>query len=70
MVKGHSDDWVFEQDENGIIIRVGKYGYDNFNMCGIAWFKAKDAKIIADAIVEAYKYPNIRESFLDDIVSR
>jgi CTP:phosphocholine cytidylyltransferase-like protein len=71
MVKGHSDDWVFEQDENGRIIRVGKYGYDNFNMCGIAWFKAKDAKIIADAIVEAYKYPGTYENlFWDDIVNQ
>ena len=55
MVKGHSDDWVFEQNSEGRIIRIGKYGDDCFNMCGIAWFKAADAKKIADAINEAYK---------------
>lgn len=71
MVKGHSDDWVFEQDETGRIIRVGKIGDDCYNMCGVAFFKAKDARIVADAINEAYahkgKYENL---FWDDIVDR
>ncbi len=71
MVKGHSDDWVFDQDKNGRIIRVGKCGDDCFNMCGVAWFKAHDAKIIADAIIEAYKHPGTYENlFWDDIVNK
>ena len=71
MVKGHSDDWVFEQNSDGRIIRIGKYGDDCFNMCGIAWFKATDAKKIADAINEAYKKPGKYESlFWDDIVNQ
>ncbi len=71
MVKGHSDDWVFEQDENGRITRVGKYGDDCFNMCGVAWFKAKDAQKVADAITEAYKHPGTYETlFWDDIVNQ
>lgn len=71
MVKGHSDDWVFEQNSEGRIIRIGKYGDDCFNMCGIAWFKATDAKKIADAINEAYKKPGTYENlFWDDIVNQ
>lgn len=71
IVKGHSDDWVFEQDETGRIIRVGKVGDDCYNMCGVAFFKAKDARVVADAIKEAYarkgEYENL---FWDDIVNR
>lgn len=71
MVKGHSDDWVFEQDETGRITRVGKYGDDCFNMCGVAWFKAGDARAIADAINEAYRHPGTYENlFWDDIVNQ
>lgn len=71
MVKGHSDDWVFEQDETGRIIRVGKFGDDCYNMCGVAFFKAKDARIVADAINEAYAHEGEYENlFRDDIVDR
>ena len=71
MVKGHSDDWVFEQDETGRIIRVGKFGDDCYNMCGVAFFKAKDARIVADAINEAYTHKGEYENlFWDDIVNR
>ena len=71
MVKGYSDDWVFDRDENGRIIRVGKGGTDEYNMCGVARFKAADAKIIVDAINEAYKHPGTYENlFWDDIVNQ
>ena len=71
MVKGHSDDWVFEQDESGRIVRVGKVGDDCYNMCGIAFFKKKDAKKIKEAILEAYKHPGAYEKlFWDDIVNQ
>lgn len=71
MVKGYSDDWVFDRDENGRIIRVGKGGTDEFNMCGVAMFKAADAKIIVDAINEAYTHPGEYENlFWDDIVNQ
>ena len=71
MVKGDSDDWVFEQDGAGRIVRVGKGGDDCFNMCGVAWFRAADAKKIADAIAEAYRHPGTYETlFWDDIVDR
>lgn len=71
MVKGHSDDWVFEQDENGRIIRVGKVGDDCYNMCGVAYFKKEDAKKVIDAINEAYKKKGTYENlFWDDIVNQ
>ena len=71
MVKGHSNDWVFEQDNNGRIIRVGKVGDNCFNMCGVSFFKKDDAKKIADAIIEAYKKPGTYENlFWDDIVNQ
>lgn len=71
MVKGHSEDWVFEQDENGRITRVGKYGDDVYNMCGVAWFRAKDAAVISAAIDEAYDHPGTYENlFWDDIVNQ
>ena len=71
MVKGHSDDWVFEQDQTGRIVRVGKVGDDCFNMCGVAWFKKQDAQKIVHAIDEAYRHPGTYEElFWDDIVNQ
>lgn len=70
-VKGHSDDWLFDLDENGIITRVGKYGDDKYNMCGVAWFKAEDAALIRDAIDLVYTKPGTYETlFWDDIVNK
>ena len=68
MVGGHSDDWVFEQDESGRIIRVGKGGDDCYNMCGISYFMKEDAKKIADAVVERYNHPGYEDLFWDEVV--
>ena len=71
MVKGYSDDWVFEQDEKGRITRIGKGGTDCFNMCGISWFKKQDIQKIIAAIEEAYQIPGSYETlFWDEIVDR
>lgn len=70
MVKGHSDDWVFDLDENGQITRIGKYGDDAYNMCGICYLKKKEAKVIADAILEAYQHPGHEDLFWDQIVDQ
>ena len=70
MVKGHSDDWVFEQDNTGRIIRVGKHGDNCFNMCGIAFFQKEDIKKITNSINEKYKHPGTYENlFWDDVVN-
>ena len=68
-VPGHSDDWVFEQDDSGRIIRVGKVGDDMYNMCGIAFFKASDSTVIADAIDERYRHSGYEDLFWDDVVN-
>ena len=70
MVPGHSDDWVFDLDENGQITRVGKYGDDAYNMCGVCYLKQKEAKVVADAVLEAYNHSGHENLFWDEIVDR
>lgn len=69
MVFGHSDDWVFDQDGNGIITRVGKVGDDKYNMTGIAFFKKDDAKVLYDALVMEYGKLGFETLFWDDVVN-
>lgn len=70
MVKGHSDDWVFEQDLNGRITRVGKSGDNVFNMVGISYFKNADAKKLADLIDKSYEKTGFENLFWDDVVNQ
>ncbi len=69
MVPGHSDDWVFEQDETGRITRVGKVGDSCFNMVGIAWFKKDDARKLGKLIDERYGTDGYEGLFWDDVVN-
>lgn len=69
-IKGYSDDWVFDQDQDGRIIRVGKVGTDRYNMCGISYFQADDAALIADEVRKAYEVPGNEQLFWDEIVDR
>lgn len=69
MVKGHSDDWVFDLDDTGRIARVGKVGDDCYNMVGVAWFKNDDARLLGRLIKEAYNKPGFEELFWDDVVN-
>lgn len=69
MVEGHSDDWVFDQNEEGIITRVGKVGDDKYNMTGIAFFKKNDAKVLYDAMVTEYGKDGYETLFWDDVVN-
>ncbi len=70
MVRGYSDDWVFETGDDGYIKRVGKGGKDCYNMVGISYFKKSDALILKDAILKAYEKPGHEELFWDDVVDR
>lgn len=70
MTEGHSDDWVFDLDENGFITRVGKVGDNCYNMTGAAFFKAADAAILADAIEEEYGKAGYEDLFWDEVVDR
>ena len=67
--KGFSDDWIFEQDANGIITRVGKNGTDVYNMAGISYWTAEEAKHLADCIEAEYGRPGYEELFWDDVVN-
>ena len=69
MVKGFSDDWVFETGADGYISRVGKEGTDLYNMCGISFFKAADAAILKDVINKTYEEPGYEDLFWDDAVN-
>lgn len=69
LVQGYSDDWIFEQDEDGIITRVGKNGKDCYNMVGISYFCAEDSKILKKAIEETYGKPGYEKLFWDDVVN-
>ena len=69
MVKGHSDDWVFDMDGDRIT-RVGKVGDDLYNMVGISYWKQADAKVIHDSIEEAYKHSGHETLYWDEIVDK
>lgn len=68
MIPGHSDDWVFDLDDNGRITRVGKSGVDQYNMTGISYFLEKDAKILYDCIVHEYGREGYEMLFWDDVL--
>lgn len=70
MIQGHSDDWVFDLNEDGIITRVGKVGNDKFNMTGIAFFKMDDAKVLYDAMIAEYGKEGYETLFWDDVVNK
>ena len=70
MVEGYSYDWVFEQNEEGIITRIGKGGNNCYNMTGIAYFTETDAKILYDAMEKEYGTPGYETLFWDDVVNR
>ena len=70
MVEGHSDDWVFEQNEKGLITRIGKVGDDCYNMCGLSYFKREKAQMIAEEIERVYgKTGQYEDLFWDDAVN-
>ena len=70
MIQGHSDDWVFDLDDHGIITRVGKNGDNAYNMTGIAYFKENDAKILYEAMTEEYAKTGYESLFWDEVVDR
>ncbi len=69
MVRGFSDDWVFEQ-KGGRISRVGKGGTDVYNMVGVSYFQKADALILQEEIVKAYEKEENGDLFWDEVVDR
>lgn len=70
MIEGHSEDWVFDLDRNGIITRIGKVGDNCFNMTGIAFFKKKDAQVLYHIIETEYGMQGYENLFWDDVVNK
>lgn len=70
MVSGFSDDWLFEQDEKGKIVRIGKGGTDCYNMVGISYFQKKEAIVLKKALEEAYQEPGYEKLFWDEVVDQ
>ena len=70
MIEGHSEDWVFDLDSNGIITRIGKVGDNCFNMTGIAFFKKKDAQVLYHIIETEYGMQGYENLFWDDVVNK
>lgn len=68
LVNGWSTDWVFELDNGSHICRVGKGGADCYNMVGIAHFKQREAKLIAQKIKQCYALESYRDKFWDEVV--
>lgn len=69
-VIGHSDDWLFDLDEQGFITRVGKVGDDKYNMTGIAYFQKNDAENLYKALVREYGKDGYEDLFWDDVVNK
>lgn len=70
MIEGHSEDWVFDLDSNGIITRIGKVGDNCFNMTGIAFFKKRDAQVLYHMIEMEYGMQGYENLFWDDVVNK
>lgn len=69
MVKGYSDDWVFEL-RDGYISRVGKGGTDTYNMVGVSFFQKEDAGCLSELIVQAYGKEENANLYWDEVVDR
>ncbi len=69
MARGYSDDWVFDQDSDGRITRIGKGGRNCYNMAGIAYFKQKDAIILKKAVEDTYHKGSYKDMFWDEVVN-
>lgn len=69
-VAGYSEEWVFGQDSQGRILRVGKGGRDCYNMVGISFFRQREAMILKNAIEEAYGGEGYESLFWDEVVDR
>ena len=70
MVQGRSDDWGFDLDQDGRIIRVGKGVESTYNMVGVSYFTSDDAKKLSTAIKNAYRESGHENLFWDEIVDK
>lgn len=69
LYEGQTDEWVYHQ-KNGRVTSIGPGGCNEHTMAGITFLKKEDAKIIADAVLEAYQYPGHEQLFWDNILDQ
>lgn len=69
MVKGHSDDWIFET-ENNRIIKICKGGNDVYNMTGVAYLIQNDLKILKKQLLSLYNCPESATLFWDEVMDQ
>lgn len=69
MVKGYSDDWIFETKDSRIV-KIQKGGTDVYNMTGIAYLTKEDAKILKSRIQAIYDCPGAEKLFWDEVMDQ
>lgn len=69
MVKGYSDDWIFETRENRIV-HIQKGGTDLYNMTGIAFLTKEDSLVLKDKILALYHCPGTENLFWDEVMDQ
>lgn len=69
MVKGYSDDWIFEM-KGDRITKIRKGGTDVFNMTGIAYLKQNDMFLLKREIERIYESPASANLFWDEVVDQ
>lgn len=69
MVKGYSDDWVFQMKDDRIV-HIKKGGKNLYNMSGISYWKKSDAAWLRDALEKAYQAGGYEQYFWDEIADR
>lgn len=67
MVKGYSEDWIFET-RNGRITKIQKGGFNDYNMSGIAYLTKDDAKVLKMRTQQIYDNPESKNLFWDEVV--
>lgn len=68
--KGETDEWVYHRDEAGRVIKIGPGGCNEHTMAGITYLKQADARIIANAVADAYEHPGHEQLFWDNILDQ
>lgn len=69
MIKGYSNDWVFELDEDEYIKRIGRQGNNCYNMVGVSYFNEMDAKKVADFIAVEHEKSGYEKMFWDEVIN-
>lgn len=69
MYIGETDEWVYHT-KNGRVNHMGPGGCNEYTMGGITFLKREDAKVISDAVLEAYRHPGHEQLFWDNILDQ